>query len=116
MDPQKKSVGVSYEKLNPAPAIEACQQAIKIEPDNSRIWFELGRALEKAGNISESVSAYQKAAQLGSAAAYNNIGELYRQGKGFPKNKEKAAEFFKKSEDLGSTEGRDNLAALNKSK
>jgi tetratricopeptide (TPR) repeat protein len=110
MDPQKKSAGVPYDKIEAIKAANACQKAVKIEQSNSRLWFELGRALEKGDSINDSIAAYQKGAELGSAAAYNNIGELYRQGKGFPKDKQKAVEYFKKAADLGSEEGKANLA------
>jgi tetratricopeptide (TPR) repeat protein len=112
MDPQKTVTGVSYDKLDATVAIPTCKQATEVDPNNARLWFQLGRAYEKQGNNDQAISAYQKAAQLGSAAAYNNIGELYRQGKGFSKNKDKAAEYFQKSAQMGSDEGKDNLAKL----
>jgi tetratricopeptide (TPR) repeat protein len=112
MDPQKTVAGISYDKLDATVAIPTCKQATEADPNNARVWFQLGRAYEKQGNNDQAISAYQKAAQLGSAAAYNNIGELYRQGKGFPKNKDKAAEYFQKSAQMGSDEGKDNLAKL----
>lgn len=115
-DPQKKSSGVEFERIDSNLAMSSCQQAVKIEPNNSRLWYQLGRALEKANNLIEAVSAYEKSAQLGSASAYNNLGELYRDGKGFFKNKSKATELFQKSAELGSIEGRDNLAKINRSK
>ncbi|QWD13276.1 sel1 repeat family protein [Polynucleobacter paneuropaeus] len=116
MDPQKKTAGVPYDKIDAIKAANACQKAVKIEQSNSRLWFELGRALEKGDSINDSIAAYQKGAELGSAAAYNNIGELYRQGKGFPKDKQKAVEYFKKAADLGSEEGKANLASTKTAK
>ena len=108
-DPQKQSAGVSYNKLDHLAAVPACKIAITENKDVSRLWFQYGRALEKANKLPDAIIAYQEAAKLGSGAAYNNIGELYRDGKGFEADLKLAEEFFKKAADLNSLEGRDNL-------
>ena len=90
LDPQKTTPGISYEKLNPAQAIPACKQAVEMSPRVGRLWFQYGRALEKANKLPDAIQAYQEAAKLNSGAAYNNIGELYRDGKGFQKDLKKA--------------------------
>ena len=78
LDPQKTTTGISYEKLNAAQAVPACKQAIEINPRVGRLWFQYGRALEKANRIPDAITAYQEAAKLNSGAANNNIGETYR--------------------------------------
>lgn len=114
MDPARQGPGVSFAKLNPKIAIAACQKAVTDNPTLARSWFQYGRALEKGNRIADAITAYNKAAQLNSGAAYNNLGELYRDGKGFQKDLNKAEEMFTRSAELQSPEGRDNLLALSK--
>jgi len=114
LDPQKITPGVSYEKLNAAQAVSACKLAVEANPRAGRLWFQYGRALEKANRLPDAITAYQEAAKLNSGAAYNNLGEMYRDGKGFQKDPKKAEEYFSKSAELSSPEGRSNLAGLQK--
>ena len=111
-DPLKKSSGVGYAQLNPQLAVPACKKAVATEPGEGRLWFQYGRALERADKMTEAVSAYNESKNLGYAAAFNNLGELYRDGKHFERDLLVALELFKKSADLGSGEGRTNYAAL----
>jgi tetratricopeptide (TPR) repeat protein len=113
-DPQKTVLGVSYEKLNVTQAVPACKQAVEMNPRVGRLWFQYGRALEKANKLPDAIVAYQEAIKLNSGAANNNIGELYRDGKGFQKDLKKAEEYFTKAVELKSPEGKVNLANLKK--
>jgi tetratricopeptide (TPR) repeat protein len=111
-DPQKQTTGLSFDKINPNLAIPACKKATEDNPQVARLWFQYGRALEKANRLPDAIYAYQAAAKLNSGAAYNNIGELYRDGKGFQKDLNKAAEYFTLAANLNSPEGKSNLSAL----
>ncbi|MEI7783191.1 MAG: hypothetical protein WCK08_02315 [Betaproteobacteria bacterium] len=111
-DPQKKAAGVSFGQLNAAAAMAACKKATAVEPREGRLWFQYGRALEKADKMTEAVAAYNEAKNLGHASAFNNLGELYRDAKHFERDLPAALALFKKSSDLGSSEGRGNEAAL----
>jgi hypothetical protein len=113
-DPQKKSKGVPYAQLNAPAAVAACRNAVAEVPGESRLWFQYGRALEKAARLPDAVKAYSEAKDRGHAAAYNNLGELYRDGKHFQKDATQALELFRKSAELGSAEGKANQAALAK--
>lgn len=114
-DPQMQAPGVSYEKLNAPLAIAACRKAVADEPGSGRLWFEYGRALEKGNQLPDAILAYQEGARFNHAVALNNLGELYRDGKGVPKDLQKAEQYFKRSADLNSVEGKSNLLALQKS-
>ncbi len=114
LDPQKQTSGVGYDRLNSALAIPVCKNAVAESPQTARLWFQYGRALEKGNKLPDAIIAYQEAAKLNSGAAYNNIGELYRDGKGFQKDLVKAEEYFSKAADLNSPEGKDNLSNLRK--
>jgi hypothetical protein len=112
LDPQKQSTGVSFNKLDHVAAVAACKVAVTENKQAPRLWFQYGRALEKANKLPDAIIAYQEAAKLGSGAAHNNMGELYRDGKGFEVNLKMAEDFFKKASDLNSSEGKDNLLKL----
>lgn len=113
-DPQKQTAGVEYDRLNAVLAMPACKNAVAESPRTARLWFQYGRALEKGNKLPDAISAYQEAAKLNSGAAYNNIGELYRDGKGFQKDLKKAEEYFVRAAELNSPEGKDNLLNLRK--
>ncbi len=112
LDPQKQAAGLSFNKINPNLAIPACKKAIEENGQLARVWFQYGRALEKANRLPDAIYAYQEAAKLKSGAAHNNIGELYRDGKGFQKDLKKAEEYFTLAANLNSPEGKTNLSAL----
>ncbi len=115
-DSEKVTAGVPYDKINSSIAIPACREAVERNPKVSRLWFQYGRALEKGNKVADAIIAYQEAIKFNHAAALNNIGELYRDGKGFEKNPRKAEEFFAKAAQYGSTEGAANLKDVNKEK
>jgi len=112
LDPQKQTAGLSFNKINPNLAIPACKKAIEENSQLARLWFQYGRALEKANRLPDAIQAYQEAAKLKSGVAHNNIGELYRDGKGFQKDLNKAEEYFTLAANLNSPEGKTNLSAL----
>lgn len=111
-DSGKTVPGISYLEINPRLAIPACKEAIEKKPGSGRFWFQYGRALVKGNQISDAIVAYQQAEKLNHPIAINNIGELYRDGKGFQKDLKKAEYYFSKAAKLGSTEGRNNLDKL----
>lgn len=111
-DPQKQSPGLGYSQLNASLAVPACKRATEESPQTARLWFQYGRALEKANRLPAAIYAYQEAVKLKSGAAHNNIGELYRDGKGFQKDLNKAEEYFVLAANLNSPEGKSNLSTL----
>ena len=112
LDPQKQTPGLSYNQLNANLAVPACKKATEESPQTARLWFQYGRALEKGNRLPDAIYAYQEAAKLKSGAAHNNLGELYRDGKGFQKDLIKAEEYFALAASLNSPEGKSNLSAL----
>ena len=111
-DPAKKTPGVSYSQLDAASAISQCQIAVKEFPQTSRLYFQLGRGLEKGRRLPEAISAYQTAANLGHGGGFNNLGELYRDGKGVSKDLKMAEVYFRKGSDINYAEAQYNLAIL----
>jgi TPR repeat protein len=115
-DPSRKGPGVSYAKIDGANASAACQLAVKQAPKDGQLWFQYGRALEKANRVAEAFVAYQTGSDLGNAGADNNLGELYRDGKGVARDPYMAEIYFHNASMNGLDEGTQNLNALEKSK
>ena len=111
-DNQRKAPGVAYNLLNPAVAIARCSEAANQYPNEGRLYFQLGRALEKANRLPAAIAAYGRAAQLGHGGGYNNLGELYRDGKGVARDSTRAERLFQEGSSLGYAEAEFNLANL----
>lgn len=58
------------------------------------------------------LSYYQKAAELGNATAYNNLGSLYFNGIGTEADPKKAISYFEKAVEVGSPDAAVNLAII----
>ena len=115
-DPDRKGPGVSYAKLDGVRAATACQLAVKQAPKDGQLWFQYGRALEKANRVAEAFVAYQTGGNLGNAGADNNLGELYRDGKGVARDLYAAEVLFHNASVSGLDEATQNLNALEKAK
>lgn len=57
LDPQKQSAGVIFKKLDHIAAVPACKIAITENKQASRLWFQYGRALEKANKLPDAIIA-----------------------------------------------------------
>ncbi len=115
-DPQRKGPGVSYAKLDGPRAATACQLAVKQAPKDGQLWFEFGRALEKANRVAEAFVAYQTGVDLDNPGAMNNLGELYRDGKGVARDLYMAEILFQNASVSDFDEATQNLNALEKAK
>ncbi len=98
---------------NTQEALQAYRRATQLDPDNTEGWNQLGILSERAGELVESIDAYNKVLALGethhdpqeTAAAYGNLGNVYR----IRGDLDKAIEFEQKAlainESLGRKEG-----------
>lgn len=100
-DTQRKSVGVPFDKIDFRLAVPACEAAVRQFPDDSRLNYQLGRAYQKAGNFAAAINQYRKAAEQGSALAQNNIGVMYQNGLGVPKDFGQAVALYRKAAEKG---------------
>jgi TPR repeat protein len=112
MDPQRKAVGIAFDKVNPELAIPACEAAVQQYPDSSRIRYQLGRAYEKANNFESAVAQYEKAAHHGHAGAQNNLGNMYAKGQGVPRDYAQALSWLRKAADQGLAAAQGNLGVM----
>jgi TPR repeat protein len=115
-DPTRKGPGVSYAKIDAARAVPACQSAVNVSPKDGQLWFQYGRALEKANRVSDAIVAYQKGIDLDNPGALNNLGELYRDGKGVTRNPYLAEVLFQNAAIQDFPEAVQNLNALEKNR
>jgi hypothetical protein len=95
LDPARVVRGVAFPDMRPTDAIAACNAALKKEPANQRLRFELGRALERGGSYAEAVAAYRRAADSGYAAAQMSLGTMYQDGLGITRDDAQAVTWFR---------------------
>lgn len=89
--------GVEVDKINITAATTACNDAIAQYPDVMRFTFEAGRVATARKDFAEARRLYQKAADAGYAMAMNNIGALYEEGSGVPRNYDESARWYAKA-------------------
>jgi Ca-activated chloride channel family protein len=88
----------AYKNGDYSRAAELYQQAIKTDPDNARLHFNLGNSLAKLGQTEQAQEAYDRFRNLtqnpnDQSLADYNTGRMYSEQGEF----EKAAEFFRRS-------------------
>jgi TPR repeat protein len=111
-DPQGKSAGISFDKIDAGLAVPACEAAIRQYPESSRLNFQLGRAYQKANNFDAAVPQYRKAADRGNALAQYSLGLMYRNGLGVPQDFDEAMKLYRKAADQGLAPAQASLGAM----
>ena len=100
-DPHRKTTGIPFEKINPAVAVPACEAAVRKYPYDARLSYQLGRAYQRASNFTAAVDQYRKAAKKGYAPAQNNLGFMYENGLGVPKDFREAIAWVRRAAENG---------------
>jgi TPR repeat protein len=111
-DNGRLTAGVPWGLVNTSIAIRACLRSVANQPNSPRLLFNLGRALDIAERFDEAESFYRKAADLGYASAFKNLGYMQRQSRGMPENFEAAAQLYLEAALRGSNAGRTAIATL----
>ena len=111
-DPNRKAAGISYDRLNAQQAVPACINAVRAEPQNGQLWFQLGRALEKDNRLADAIASYQEGIKFNNPGALNNLGELHRDAKGVTRNLALAETYFSRSAAQQFPDGIANLKQL----
>jgi TPR repeat protein len=97
-DPFRAAAGVQKQLIDASKAVAACKAAIEAAPEDGRLRYALGRALERSGDDAGAGDAYQRAAERGYPIAENMVGMLYLTQAHQP---EVAAQWMRKSADHG---------------
>ena len=91
-DPDRYLAGVPDDQLAPGPAREACERAVRLNPDVARLWFQLGRSYGSVGRDADAFKAFNEAARRGHAAAKKYLGDAYFVGRGLPTGENQSAQ------------------------
>lgn len=99
------SVGIDLRKLETAEALDACGAAARREPARPRYQHLYGMALVAAKRYAEAVEPLTAADRGGHGFAPVLLGSLYYDGRGVPRDRDKAAALFRRAGERGETEG-----------
>jgi TonB family protein len=111
-DTQRKSPGVSQEKIDPNLAVPACESAVQQYPDDARLNFQLGRAYDKANNFSAALAQFRKAADQNFAPAQNMLGFMYQKGRGVALDDQQAIASFRIAAEQNFAPAQHNLGVM----
>ncbi|HYD98542.1 MAG TPA: caspase family protein [Alphaproteobacteria bacterium] len=111
-DPARIVPGVQMGLVNIRAAVRACGAALAREPDNPRLLFQFGRALDAARRYEWAEAFYRQAGERGYGAALVNLGYLHRTGRGRPRDDAEAARLYRRAAELGNPRGRTNLGKM----
>jgi len=111
-DDQRIGPIVGYGDIDASKAVSACEEAVGKYPETPRFLFQLARAYTKDKQYKKAKQYYLQAIDRGSAAAMNNLGALYDQGWGVPKDPVKAYKWYRASVDKGNSLALYNMGSM----
>lgn len=111
-DTQARAPGVTFDAMDGNAAVAACRNALKQQPGDPVLQFQLARAYDALAEFDLAISNYERAGQAGHAAAWTAIGSLYEYGYGVPQDDALAGDYYQRGVDLGDIVGTGNLAYL----
>lgn len=101
-DPFKVVEGLDTAVVDFQAAIAACRIALKQDPDNPRILYQLARSLTYAGEVKEALPLLERSASLHYPQALFVTGYLYLEGfAGAPRDPCRAVELLRRSAEYG---------------
>jgi hypothetical protein len=111
-EPERKSIWVPHDQIDPVLAASACEIAVHQYPNSVRLIYQLGRAYLKAGKINDALVRYRTAAEKGLAQAQTGLGNLYFIGTSVPRDYGMAFNLYRKAAEQGDAEGQYNLGYI----
>jgi WD40 repeat protein len=101
-DPRHRGPGLTFSAMrDPERAIDACKAAVAQSPGEARFFYQLGRALQKAGRTSESEVQYRLADERGHPHARLGLASLLKEEKAQPDWGRKAVLLLESLADAG---------------
>lgn len=101
---QLAGLAIPFDRIDSRKAEDACRAAVRSDPANPHLLFQLGRALKSGKNDAEAAKYYKEAADRGNAFAMYELAVFYEYGRGVEKNLATAADLFRKAAELGVVE------------
>jgi hypothetical protein len=114
-DPKRPTeiAGVAFNRINSGQAVPACRAALEANPNDTRILFQLARALQRAGGAEpEALELYRRAVEGGHVEAMNSLASVYARGEGAAKEEAEAVRLYRKAADAGSLAAMNNLGNM----
>jgi tetratricopeptide (TPR) repeat protein len=106
--------GLTAGRIDIAPALAACNEAVGKYPDVARFHYQAGRVASAQKDYGRARQFYERAAAMGSVAAMTNLGLIYRSGLGVRKDYIQARQWLEKATAAGDRYARDILEELNR--
>lgn len=100
-DAQRVADPVPSAERDGARAVPACEEAVRRDPNNMRLRYQLGLAHDSAGNHAESIRHYAAAAERGYVAAGMALGWALANGEGVPRDDANAVRWYRWAADRG---------------
>src|SRR5208282_2857795 len=110
IDPQRR--GLPFDKINPVLAVPACEDAVRQFPNSMRLRFQLGRAYENANNFTAAIVQFRKAAEQNYALAQYDLGLMYANSVGVPRDDQQASAWFRKAADQDNAKAQFDLGLM----
>ncbi len=92
--------------------IAACKQAILLRPDDPRYVYQLAKAYDNNEDFAQAFIHYNQAAKQGYAPAQQNLGKLYRMGRGVAQSDIEAVKWFVKAAEQGNIHAQSDLGGM----
>ncbi|WP_282609187.1 caspase family protein [Pelagibius sp. Alg239-R121] len=108
-DSQRVVEGVAWDLMDGRAAVRACEDAVKLHPQELRFQYQLGRALLRAKRRDEGLPYLFDVAEKGYLAAFANIGGTYQFDLG---NLAEALKWYRRGADLQDVSSQTHLAEM----
>lgn len=102
----------SWKDVEAQTIISACKQAVSFYPDDIRYVYQLAKAYDDDEDYAQAVIYYSQAAKQGYAPAQQNLGNLYRMGRGVAQSDQEAFEWFLKAAEQGNIHAQSDLGGM----
>jgi TPR repeat protein len=111
-DPARLTPGIGFGVINTRLAIRECAAALAQHPEDPRLLYQLGRALDAAERHREAAFFYRMAGDRNYGSAIVSLGFLYLNGRGVERDPAQAASLYRRAALLGNLRARTNLGEL----
>jgi TPR repeat protein/outer membrane protein assembly factor BamD (BamD/ComL family) len=111
-DPARVGDGTPWDLMDALSAITACKQAVTDFPRVPRFRYQLARAYQKASQHTLALPLLTRLANERYISAYDNLGWIYFDNKGVPRNIERAIGYFKQGAAANQPEAMTSLGIL----